>query len=608
MKSLRDIAGNAWSGRKAGHHILDFTESAIILRQRQPDGSIRESGRAVLDAPDFSQQIDALRIAALVQDPARTPVTIWLPESQILERKYLLSSGSRGPATSEAVRRLQMETEYTADELAVDIALGKAGEYSVVLATLCQTMREAIDYAKRWGFVPGTVSTGVAQEPFGASGATFTLPVSRAYSTGRKFAQVAAVSTIILGGGLAGLKIYEVSKPLLKAITIKHVPGHLPLPAAEVETGIKVARSSTPVARLATLQYLPIRRIPGATSYSSNTINHDRPGSFIDGVSPVMLSPPADDVAMKIGAEPDGPSHTRPGRLPSAKTEAARINLAKIRDAIDRIRLESQSLAEAAKPERRPKFQRAQQPDAVAVTTQPSSATPMQASLVANVATQRPRRRAGVNTSPTTSSVSASLIPLERAEATEPRPTETQHAAIDPAVVSVPEPRPQTSPVRAIQPEQQPDTTTVAAQKENVVVPAPLDATSLTAPEIVASTPDPEERLAALASPEPLRRPSKLRAAEPQLPKKAKAITTGRSPASVGNAASEHGLELDQTNLIGVIEARNGRRALVRLPDGDFRKVARGDDVNGWRVNSIERAAMRLTRKGQNRTLLLVSR
>jgi Tfp pilus assembly protein PilP len=67
-------------------------------------------------------------------------------------------------------------------------------------------------------------------------------------------------------------------------------------------------------------------------------------------------------------------------------------------------------------------------------------------------------------------------------------------------------------------------------------------------------------------------------------------------------------LELDQTNLVGVIEASNGRRALVRLPDGDFRKVARGDDVNGWRVNSIERAAMRLTRKGQNRTLLLVSR
>ena len=78
-------------------------------------------------------------------------------------------------------------------------------------------------------------------------------------------------------------------------------------------------------------------------------------------------------------------------------------------------------------------------------------------------------------------------------------------------------------------------------------------------------------------------------------------------PRSVTDAARRTGLSLDETSLIGIIDAKTGREALVRLPNGSFRKVSRGDEIEGWRVSSINREAVRLTRQGQNRTLLLVN-
>ena len=64
----------------------------------------------------------------------------------------------------------------------------------------------------------------------------------------------------------------------------------------------------------------------------------------------------------------------------------------------------------------------------------------------------------------------------------------------------------------------------------------------------------------------------------------------------------------NSTSLIGVIDAQSGREALLRMPSGDFLKVAAGDTVRGWRVSLIGRDAVRLTRGGESRTLLLVTR
>ena len=596
-------------------HVVDFTQEAVVLWARGTDGGVQEVGRATLDAADFSKQIDSLRVQALVQDPSRQPVTLWLPETQILVRNYVLSSRGRGAALAEATRRLQTETGYGAEELTVDIAIGPSGEPSTVVATLCQTVREAQEYAQRWGFEAGSVSTRVASDQFGARGPEFSLPVSRALSTGRKLAAAAAVSVIILGGGFAGLKVYELSKPILHAITITKIPGHLPLPIADMDTRAEVARSSAPVRRPVTPQSLPIRRFfdePWASVAVAGLSVHGR--AFASAPFSELVRP-VDDVPMKIGAEPKAADHVRPGRLATVVAGDTRVAVFNVKLAIDQIRLNSRALAATGASRTGPKVLQASV-TATSPSREPVSSDVVTANrhIVQQPETDQPklRRRAAANlVESNATAVNASLLPLAKTVEARAEPEQEVVAAVDPSAVSVPAPRPPTASPRQ-------DASDLPAAPSAVVEtepqPTPRQGTAslveIAPREAEPVQPDPDERLAALTSPQPSRRPVGLNAAEPQLPKKTKSkpISTGRSPTSVGRAASESGLELNETNLIGVIEANSGRRALVRLPDGDFRKVARGDDVNGWRVNSIERAAMRLTRKGQNRTLLLVSR
>ncbi len=80
------------------------------------------------------------------------------------------------------------------------------------------------------------------------------------------------------------------------------------------------------------------------------------------------------------------------------------------------------------------------------------------------------------------------------------------------------------------------------------------------------------------------------------------------SPGSVREAATEHGLPLNQVSLIGILDLESGRKALLRMPDGRYRSVVTGDTIDGWRVSMIGIDAMRVTRSGQDQTLLLVSR
>ena len=67
-------------------------------------------------------------------------------------------------------------------------------------------------------------------------------------------------------------------------------------------------------------------------------------------------------------------------------------------------------------------------------------------------------------------------------------------------------------------------------------------------------------------------------------------------------------MSLDQTALIGILNLDTGRKALLRLPGGRYRSVIVGDVLDGWRVSIIGTDAMRVTRDGEDRTLLLVNR
>ena len=112
-----------------------------------------------------------------------------------------------------------------------------------------------------------------------------------------------------------------------------------------------------------------------------------------------------------------------------------------------------------------------------------------------------------------------------------------------------------------------------------------------------------DSRLATLEAPKPPARPERPARAE-----QAAAPRWQATPPRIGNAAAQGSMALDATSLIGVIDATSGRKALLRTPSGDFLKVARGDEVAGWRVNAIGQDAMRLTKGDESRTLLLVTR
>ncbi len=116
--------------------------------------------------------------------------------------------------------------------------------------------------------------------------------------------------------------------------------------------------------------------------------------------------------------------------------------------------------------------------------------------------------------------------------------------------------------------------------------------------------PDAPTQYASLSAPLPRTRP-----AQRALPKTLPSIALPKiSPQSVQEAATDQGLPLDKVTLIGILDLESGRRALLRLPNGRYRSVVLGDVLDGWRVSLIGRDAMRVTRSGEDRTLLLVSR
>lgn len=588
-----------------GRLSLDLSEETIALYEHTEQGTLELLGNARLDSPDFSAEIDALRIEALIRDPAKKPVTIWLPESQILSRSYALSSRNSRATHSEALRILQSETGYSAEELAIDLVQGPAGQPMIVLAALCQTVREAIEYTHRWGFKPGKVSTRVKAESFLTREPVFTLPTTRAANAGRRIAQVAAVSVIALGCGFAGLKLLEVSQPVLHAITVKTVPGHQAGYVENRDQTPNLTRTSTTASRSSSLQSMPIRSLGVSDHDRLKLAGIARYGQSGRKVDPAQLVAPSEPGAMLIGAESSHPPHVRPGRL-AAVTQTLEANRVPVlRTAIDRIRINSRALAQASGTVQQRRVAVQSAVVAADLRRDDPAATTLLLSSVSEK--PKPRERAAARAVRNAATQpSASLLPKQRGEP--PIQQKPDTANTQPKNISVPPPRPADAVKATVRLQQNPGPEAPNPRisvREAAAVPQP---SQVAQPEPV--VPDPEEAYAALSSPRPLVRPETLRAPEVTLPKKTKSkpISVRASPTSVRVAALERGIELSETNLIGVIEASSGRRALVRLPDGDFRKVARGDELNGWRVSSIGREALRLTRKGQNRTLMLVSR
>ena len=86
------------------------------------------------------------------------------------------------------------------------------------------------------------------------------------------------------------------------------------------------------------------------------------------------------------------------------------------------------------------------------------------------------------------------------------------------------------------------------------------------------------------------------------------ALVTPTIPTSASiarTATDENVLKLRKINLIGVYGTPNSRRALVRLPNGRYRKVVIGDRLDGGKVAAISDSELHYIKRGRNVVLKL---
>lgn len=95
-----------------------------------------------------------------------------------------------------------------------------------------------------------------------------------------------------------------------------------------------------------------------------------------------------------------------------------------------------------------------------------------------------------------------------------------------------------------------------------------------------------------------------VRGSGPAVSRSSRARPTGPTRSFVAKAATDNNaLAMGRVSLVGVFGTASNRRALVRLPNGRFRKVSVGDRVDGGRVAAIGASDLRYTKSGRTLTL-----
>ncbi|HSF94702.1 MAG TPA: hypothetical protein VLA52_06705 [Thermohalobaculum sp.] len=477
---------------------LDLTPEAIVLHEREAGGAWRKFAAATLDDPELPIVIGLLRSEAERRHGRRGQVRLWLPPEQVLRYRARITGTTEDERLRSAFEFTASETVYRAKDIAIAVAPpaadGEAGTLTTILITYTTTWREARNYAERWGFVPGPVSTRHLAEDFEPGGPVFRLRE-------------------------------ELDAP--------------PPPPARKRWPLATALAGLAIAAAAWIMWPP-----------------PTPGS--PGAEPVELA------AAVVPEAPDLPQVVQPGApLPPAPPILALEGLPAAGEAPERVgpvpELSPPSapfpLAAAPRPNPAPE-PAPPDPDPVAIPAHP-------AEPAAVVASERPLPSPPGGRPWRLTARSAPPPPL-------PGPT----LAPPPVVAQAPGHRTAGIPVPLPRPADYPIVITPKAQIAAAAAPLP--------------------------KPRPARRARPAVAALPVLAKPA--------PPKIARGATQTGLPLDRTTFIGIIALNSGRKALLRLPDGSGRSVVIGDLVEGWRVSAIGAEAMRISRSGEDRTLLLVSR
>lgn len=105
------------------------------------------------------------------------------------------------------------------------------------------------------------------------------------------------------------------------------------------------------------------------------------------------------------------------------------------------------------------------------------------------------------------------------------------------------------------------------------------------------------------AMPTPPERPASVPARPAAVARVPSRLADPVSPRSAQSASRRSGLALSDLAVLGVFGLDSGRSCLLRLPDGRVRTARVGDTVAGWRINRIDRSAVRMSRDGRTRTV-----
>ncbi len=91
------------------------------------------------------------------------------------------------------------------------------------------------------------------------------------------------------------------------------------------------------------------------------------------------------------------------------------------------------------------------------------------------------------------------------------------------------------------------------------------------------------------------------RGSGPAVARSSRATPTGRVSNTVARAATDNNaIALGKVALVGVFGTSSNRRALVRMPNGRFKKVSIGDRVDGGRVAGIDNNSLRYVKGGRS--------
>ncbi|HUF86977.1 MAG TPA: hypothetical protein VMM59_06315 [Thermohalobaculum sp.] len=154
---------------------LDLTPDEVVLYEGGAAQGWRRFAGVALEDPEFLAVIGLLRAEAESELGAAGPVRLWLPGDQVLSLPARLGEHDPDARLRAAFRQAGRETGHAAADIAVALAPPGPAGTTTVLVTYATTWHEARDYAGRWGFVPGPVSTRHRADDFGPQGPVFQL-------------------------------------------------------------------------------------------------------------------------------------------------------------------------------------------------------------------------------------------------------------------------------------------------------------------------------------------------------------------------------------------------------------------------------------------------